>query len=118
MQAQTPATSPPTDQPQSGIRAQIYRHQKQHSSSLMSGVEDVVIVGEGIVGNGFVSERTPAVYLSPCAMKGYPDHLRPVGHEEKWLMFNGDFVHSNQPDFEEKFGRDTFIKLHDRYEGN
>jgi hypothetical protein len=117
MQTQTPVTSPATDQPQTGIAAHIYRHCRQLESSLLAGVQDVVIVGEGIVGNGTVSERTPAVYLSPCAMRGYPDHLRPAGHKKKWLMFNGDFVHSNQPDFEERFGRGTFIKLHDRYEG-
>ena len=115
MDKKNPAT---TQKALTGIRAYIYRHGRQPESSLLYASNEVVIVGEGIVGNAVVSERNPAVYLSTSANKIYPPYLRPEGHRQKWLMFNGDHVSSNQPEFEALFGKGTFIKLHDRYEGN
>ncbi|MCX6213738.1 hypothetical protein [Spirosoma sp.] len=106
----------PAPQKQNGIRAQIYRNYGPNEQHLLGHVDSVVIVGEGITGNAFVSERCPAVYLEPSALgEEYAPHLRPVGHEKKQLMASGDLVYSDQPDFAAHFK--GFLKLHDRYEG-
>ena len=101
---------------QTGIRAQIYRHFSSQPCHLLGNVDSVVIVGGGILGNAVPSERCSAVYVNSSPLGDHRSpHLRPVGHEEKWLMASGDLVYSDQPDYAAHFS--GFLKLHDRFEG-
>ena len=103
--------------PLKGIRADIYRHDLNSTMNILRGFNQIVIVGEGIEGDAIASEFSPAVEIGRVSFQGETfTHLRPVSHRGKWMMFGGDFVYSNQPDFRRVFG-DAHLKLHDRYEG-